>query len=90
MDAFHDYFRNLPEQKKNKRSILSRVDIRDPPTPESVQESVRQIELKHAQKPSIKIMKKVLGPVVTVLKDYYGVIDTLGLPLMLQLLSYSY
>ncbi|KAF6217408.1 hypothetical protein HO133_006924 [Letharia lupina] len=75
--AFYEYIRNLPE-KKSKRSILARLDLNNPPTPEDIQESLRQIETRHAQKPSIKIMKRVLGPVVAVLKDYYGVVDTLS------------
>ena len=76
-DAFYDYIRNLPE-KKSKRTMLARIDLNNPPTPEDIQELLRQIESKHAQKPSVKIMKRVLGPVVSVLKDYYGVLDTLS------------
>ena len=78
VNAFHGYFYNLPEKKKNKRSILSRIDINNPPTPESIQDSMEKIETKNANKPSMKIIKKVLSPVMRVLKDYYGVIDTLG------------
>jgi len=81
VEAFHEYLQHLSE-KKAKRSILSRIHIDDPPTPEDIQESMRQIQLQHAQKPSVKIMKKVLGPMVTVLKDYYGIIDTLGMSLL--------
>ena len=76
-DAFYDYIRSLPE-KKSKRSMLARVDLVHPPTPEDIQESLLQTEMKHAQKPSIKMMKRVLGPVVVVLKDYYGVFDSLS------------
>lgn len=76
-DAFYEYIRNLPE-KKSKRSMLARIDLSSPPTPEDIQESLRQMETKHVQKPSVKIMKRVLGPVVAVLKDYYGVVDTLS------------
>lgn len=76
-DAFYQYIRNLPE-KKSKRSMLARIDLNSPPTPDDIQESLRQIETKYAQKPSVKIMKRVLGPIVSVLKDYYGVFDTLS------------
>lgn len=58
--------------------MLARIDLNSPPTPEDIQESLRQIETRHAQKPSIRIMRRVLGPVVAVLKDYYGVFDTLS------------
>lgn len=78
LDAFSDYFYNLPEKKRNKRSILSRIDVNNPPTPESIQGSMEAVETKNANKPSMKMMKKVLSPVIRVLKDYYGVIDTLG------------
>lgn len=83
LDAFNDYFYNLPEKKRNKRSILSRIDINNPPTPESIQGSMEAIEMKNANKPSMKMMKKVLSPVIRVLKDYYGVVDTLGSLLIL-------
>lgn len=76
-NAFYDYIRNLPE-KKSKRSMLARIDLNNPPTPEDIQESLRQIESRHAQKPSVKMIKRVLGPIVSVLKDYYGVFDTLS------------
>ena len=66
----------MPE-KKNQNSILSRIDINDPPTPEQVQEVICQIESKHDQKKSVKIMKRVMGPFVDVMKEYYGVFDTL-------------
>ena len=58
--------------------MLARMDLNNPPTPEDIQESLHQIETRHAQKPSIKIMRRVLGPVIAVLKDYYGVLDTLS------------
>ena len=58
--------------------MLARIDLDNPPTPEDIQESLHQTEARHAQKPSVKIMKRVLGPVVLVLKDYYGVVDTLS------------
>ena len=75
-EAFYEYLQNLPE-KKNKRSVLARIDFSDLPTAETIQEAITKIERKHAQKKSVKVMKRVLGPVVAVLKDYYGVIDTL-------------
>ena len=59
-DAFDEYIRSLPE-KKSKWSILARIDLKNPPTLEDIQESLHQIEAKHAQKPSVKIMKRVLG-----------------------------
>lgn len=58
--------------------MLARIHLSNPPTPEDIQESLCQIELKHAQKPSVRIMKRVLGPFVAVMKDYYGVFDTLS------------
>lgn len=74
--AFYDYLQCL-SKKKTQNSILSRIDKDDPPTPEKVQEVMRQIELKHGERTSIKIMKRVMGPFVIVMKDYYGVLDTL-------------
>lgn len=74
--AFYDYLQHLPA-KKNQRSMLSRIDIDDPPTPERIQEAMCQMESKHGQKTSIKLMRKLLEPAVAVMKDYYGVFDTL-------------
>ncbi len=75
-DAFQQYIRDLPEAK-NKKSVLSRLDLTDPPTPESIQQSMSQMEARHAHKPSVRIMKRVLGPVIMAMKDYYSVLDTL-------------
>ena len=58
--------------------MLARIDLNNPPTPEDIQVSLHQIEAKHARRPSVKIMKRVLGPFVAVMKDYYGVFDTLS------------
>ena len=74
--AFYDYVQSLPE-KKNQKSVLSRIDINDPPTPEKIQEAMREVETKHGQKSSVKLMRKVMGPLVAGLRDYYGVLDTL-------------
>ena len=75
--AFYDYLHNLPK-KKNKGSILSRIDINDPPNAEKIQEAMLQIEAKHSQKTSLRMMKRVMGPFITVMKDYYGILDTLS------------
>jgi hypothetical protein len=45
-------------------------------TPETIMEGIARIESKNAQKFGARTTKKILGPVVAVLKDYYGVIDT--------------
>ena len=74
--AFHQYVRNLPE-KKNKKSVLSRLDLSDPPTPDSIHQAMRTVEARHAQKPSVRMMKRILGPVISAMKDYYGVLDTI-------------
>ena len=58
--------------------MLARIDLNNPPTPEGIQESLREMESRHAQRPSVKIIRRILGPIVSVLKDYYGVFDTLS------------
>ena len=74
--AFYHYLENLPE-KKNQKAILSRIDINDPPTPEKLQEAMREVENKHGQRNSVRLMTKVVGPLIAVLSDYSGVLDTL-------------
>ena len=58
--------------------MLARIDLNNPPTPEGIQESLREMESRHAQRPSVKIIRRILGPIVSVLKDYYGVFETLS------------
>jgi hypothetical protein len=45
-------------------------------TPESILQAITDIEAKNSQKLTSKTTRRVIGPVVNVLKDYYGVIDT--------------
>lgn len=45
-------------------------------TPETLLEGITKIETKNAQKFGARTTKKILEPVVEVLRDYYGVIDT--------------
>lgn len=44
--------------------------------PEAIDEAIRMAEARHAQKTSFRVTKRVLGPVVHVLKDYYTVIES--------------
>lgn len=44
--------------------------------PEAIDEAIRLAEAKHAQKTTFRVTKRVLGPVVNVLKDYYTVIES--------------
>lgn len=74
--AFYDYLQHLPA-KKAQQSMLARIDPHEPPSAEKVEEAIRLAEAKHRQKSSVKLMKRVLGPVVAVFRDYYGVLDTL-------------
>ncbi|CZR51156.1 uncharacterized protein PAC_01031 [Phialocephala subalpina] len=46
-------------------------------TAESVEEAVRMIEVKNSQKTSTRMIKKIIGPVVKILKDYEGIIEIL-------------
>ncbi|KAG9231383.1 hypothetical protein BJ875DRAFT_517370 [Amylocarpus encephaloides] len=43
---------------------------------ETIEEAIKVSEAKASQKTSFRIMKKVLGPVVNVLKDYYTIIES--------------
>jgi hypothetical protein len=45
-------------------------------SPEDILEGITSVEAKKAQKFGNRTTKKILGPVINVLKDYYGVIDT--------------
>jgi hypothetical protein len=46
-------------------------------TPEAVEASIKLIEAKNAQKASARMIRTVVGPVVKILKDYEGVVESL-------------
>jgi hypothetical protein len=52
------------------------LESKDSASPESIMEGIAIIESKSSQKLGARTTKKILGPVVSILKDYYGVIDT--------------
>jgi hypothetical protein len=50
----------------------------NPNTPEALFDCVKELEKQHSKKTSVKMMRKVLKPVVTELQSFYNIIDTMG------------
>jgi hypothetical protein len=74
--AVKEYVESLSLKKKKHSFIVSTLSSNA--TAETVNESLLQHERKNQDRWSSRAVKKILKPVVTVLKDYYGIVDTLS------------
>lgn len=72
------YIHALPEKTKKREFIALCFGTNNPNTPEALFECVQEIETKHSQKTSVKLIRKILKPIVSELKSFYNIIDTLG------------
>ncbi|KAI9713539.1 MAG: hypothetical protein M1820_000921 [Bogoriella megaspora] len=77
-DAVTKWISNLSPKKKKHGFVAFIISLDNHATAETVQEAVMQLERSSEDKASSKIMIKVLQPIITVLKDYYGVVDVLS------------
>ncbi|KAJ7492169.1 hypothetical protein FB451DRAFT_519336 [Mycena latifolia] len=73
--AFDIYIQGLPK-KQRKRTFIDTAYHADA-TPESIHESVKQAEQKYSDQIGTRMVKRIVGPVVDVLKDYVEIISTL-------------
>ena len=76
--AVREYVESLSPKKKKHSFIVSILSSDDDVTAETVHESLLQVERKSQDRWSSRVLKKILNPVVTVLIDYYGIVDTLS------------
>ena len=72
-------------QRKSKRSktpaFLSGLQVPGSlQTKDDVQKAMVELEKTSTDKTSAKVVRKVLKPVIRVLADYTGIVDTLGMP----------
>ncbi len=77
-DAFMQYIHTLPEKTKKREFITSCLHTNNPNTPEALFECIKEIETIHSQKTSVKLIRNILKPIVSELKSFYNIIDTLG------------
>jgi hypothetical protein len=73
------YIHALPEKAKKRAFIAACLGTNNPNTPEALFECVKEIEIKHSQKTSAKLIRKILKPVVSELQPFYNIIDTMGM-----------
>jgi hypothetical protein len=72
------YIHSLPEKAKKREFIATCLGTNNPNTPEALFECVKEIETRHSQKTGVKLIRKILKPVVSELKSFYNIIDTIG------------
>ncbi|KAJ7642837.1 hypothetical protein B0H17DRAFT_1216337 [Mycena rosella] len=76
--ALDAYIASLPEKKKKRKFIVACCATGAPITPESINDSIKRAEQKNGEQPGKRMMKKVLSPVVDVLRDYNDIISNLA------------
>lgn len=76
--ALDQYLQTLPSHKRKSKFLLSCYNAESPVTPESLNEIIAEAEERASQRSSRKILRKVVAPVITALKDYFMVVDSLG------------
>ncbi|KAJ7492122.1 hypothetical protein FB451DRAFT_1217062 [Mycena latifolia] len=76
--ALNTYIESLPKKKKKRKFIVACCATGTPITPESINDSIKQAEQKNAEQPGKRMAKKILSPVVDVLRDYDGIISNLA------------
>lgn len=77
--ALDEYLQSLPSHKKKSKFLLACYNSESPVTPESLNDVIAHAEERASRRTSRRIIKKVLSPVVAALKEYFGVIDNLGM-----------
>ncbi|KAJ6623171.1 hypothetical protein B0H10DRAFT_825470 [Mycena sp. CBHHK59/15] len=76
--ALDRYIQGLPEKKKKRKFIVACCATDASITPDSINESIKKAEQRNSEQPGKRAMKKVLGPVVDVLRDYDAIISSLA------------
>jgi len=78
--ALEEYIKGLPEKKRKRKLIIDcqRRSTNGPITPDAIHDSIKKAEEKSSKRTSKRIIRNALGPVVHALKDYDGIIGTLG------------
>ena len=73
-----EYIHTLPEKTKKRQFIVSCMSATDPNTPERVLDCISELESKSSDRKTIRIMRKILIPVIQGLQCHQGVVDTMG------------
>jgi hypothetical protein len=66
----------LPKKKSKKKFIVRCLTDPHSPTPEIINDAIKEVEKKHSDTPSRRWIGRYLSPIVATLKDYNEVINT--------------
>ncbi|KAL4784384.1 hypothetical protein BJX76DRAFT_367696 [Aspergillus varians] len=77
-EAFATYLASLPDKKNTKRLIFDGFQTTSAQVnPEWIRSFVEKTEEKMSQKMSMRIFNRIVKPMVTAMREYYGIIDTM-------------
>lgn len=78
-EALEEYIESFPEKNSARKMFLTSIERTggEPMTSESISAIVRDAEKKVSQKITTRAFRRLVRPVITVLKEYYGIVDTL-------------
>lgn len=76
--ALDEYFKTVPSRKRKSKFILACYNSSVPVTPDSVNDAMQKAEEKLSQRGSRKLLTKVMAPLISSLKNYFGIVDTLS------------
>ncbi|KAL2835297.1 hypothetical protein BDW59DRAFT_177241 [Aspergillus cavernicola] len=75
--AFTEYLTSLPDKKNTKRMIFDGLTTSGQVDPGWIQSFVEETENKMSRKTSVRIFNRIVKPMVTAIREYYGIIDTM-------------
>lgn len=78
-EALEEYIESLPEKNSARKMFLASIERTggEPMTPESISAVVEDAEKKVSQKITTRAFRRLVRPIITVLKEYYCIVDTL-------------
>ncbi|KAJ7893827.1 hypothetical protein B0H14DRAFT_3125690, partial [Mycena olivaceomarginata] len=76
--ALHEYMKTLSARTQKQSFILSCSLAGTPITPEAIHASIQGIEQRHSERPGLKVLRRILGPVIEVLKGHDSILGTLA------------
>lgn len=74
-EAVKEFLQALPKKSKKTSFVVSCMGAAA--TPEHVHQSIVKVEEAAADKPATRIIRRTLEPIIGVLEDYSGIIDSL-------------
>lgn len=83
--ALNEYIQGLPEKARKRKFILEcQRSEKGVITANDINQSIQKMEESKSQRSSKSVLRSVLSVVVRVMKDYEGVIQSLGVSLVIR------